>query len=391
MKEFILIKPGELILKGLNKKDFKKKLIKDIKTKINSFGSFEIKSSQSVISVEPLSLGVSTDNILDIFKNVFGVASVSKSVFCEKNVDDIKLTAKKYLASKLSTVKTFKVETKRADKFFPFNSYQISADVGEFLLNEFKNLKVDVHSPDLTVYVEIRDFGAYISTNPVKGIGGLPYGSCGKVLSLISGGIDSPVASFMIAKRGATVLMLHFISPPYTSDRALDKVRILIKKLNIYISKIKLHIVNITEIQEVTKKQCKEDFFTIIMRRFMMKIAENIALNNKCKAIVTGESLGQVASQTLGALLCTNAACNILPILRPLIGMDKDEIVTIARKINTFETSILPYEDCCTVFVPKHPKTRPLIDDILEEEKKLDIDELISRAINTLTVEEIRN
>ena len=388
MKEIILIKPGELMLKGLNKKDFEKKLIKDIKAKINGFGSVDVKSSQSVISVEPLNKEKPIDDLLDVLKNIFGIASISKFVFCKKNMDDIKKTAKEYLSASFYAIKTFKVETKRADKSFPLSSYEVSAEIGEFILNEFNNLTVNVHSPDLTVYVEIRNFGAYIGTNPVKGIGGLPSGSCGKVLSLISGGIDSPVASFMLAKRGATVMMLHFVSPPYTNERALDKVRTLTKKLNKYMSKIVLNIVSITEIQESIKKYCKEDLFTIIMRRFMMKIAEKIALNNNCKAIVTGESLGQVASQTLCALLCTNAACNILPILRPLIGMDKEEIVTIAKKINTFETSILPYEDCCTVFVPKHPKTKPVLDDVLEEEKKIDVDNLINKAVSTVTTEE---
>ena len=388
MKEIILIKPGELMLKGLNKKDFEKKLIKDIKAKINGFGSVDVKSSQSVISVEPLNKGKPIDDLLDVLKNIFGIASISKFVFCKKNMDDIKKTAKEYLSASFYDIKTFKVETKRADKSFPLSSYEVSAEIGEFILNEFKNLTVNVHSPDLTVYVEIRNFGVYIGTNPVKGIGGLPYGSCGKVLSLISGGIDSPVASFMLAKRGATVMMLHFVSPPYTNERALDKVRTLIKKLNRYMNKIVLNVVSITEIQESIKRYCKEDLFTIIMRRFMMKIAEKIALNNNCKAIVTGESLGQVASQTLCALLCTNDACNILPILRPLIGMDKEEIVTIAKKINTFETSILPYEDCCTVFVPKHPKTKPVLDDVLEEEKKIDVDNLINKAVSTVTTEE---
>ena len=349
MKEIILIKPGELMLKGLNKKDFEKKLIKDIKAKINGFGSVDVKSSQSVISVEPLNKEKPIDDLLDVLKNIFGIASISKFVFCKKNMDDIKKTAKEYLSANFDSIKTFKVETKRADKSFPLSSYEVSAEIGEFILNEFKNLTVNVHSPDLTVYVEIRNFGVYIGTNPVKGIGGLPYGSCGKVLSLISGGIDSPVASFMLAKRGATVMMLHFVSPPYTNERALDKVRTLTKKLNKYMSKIVLNIVSITEIQESIKEHCKEDLFTIIMRRFMMKIAEKIALENNCKAIVTGESLGQVASQTLCALLCTNAACNILPILRPLIGMDKEEIVTIAKKINIslvgfkFEVSLFTF------------------------------------------------
>lgn len=389
MQEVILVKPGELILKGLNKKNFEKKLLKNIKLKIEKFGSFEIKSSQSVISIKPLGIVTNTDDVVDALKNTFGIVSVVRSICCEKRIDSIKNAVKNYLNSRLKTVETFKVETKRADKSFPLSSYQLSAEIGEFLLNEFNNLKVDVHVPDLTIYIEVRDFGVYIHTNPVKGIGGLPCGSCGKVLSLISGGIDSPVASFMLAKRGASVIMLHFVSPPYTGPRALDKVKNLIKKLNKYTSIVKLYTANITEIQETIKKRCREEYFTIIMRRFMMKIAETIALNSGCKAIITGESLGQVASQTLGALLCTNAACDTLPVLRPLIGMDKDEIVNIARKIDTFETSILPYEDCCTVFVPKHPKTKPVLEDILKEEKKLDAENLINKSLENIIVDEI--
>lgn len=389
MQEVILVKPGELILKGLNKKNFEKKLLKNIKLKIEKFGNFEIKSSQSVISIKPLGIVTNTDDVVDALKNTFGIVSVVRSVWCEKRIDSIKNAVKNYLNSRLKTVETFKVETKRADKSFPLSSYQLSAEIGEFLLNEFNNLKVDVHVPDLTVYIEVRDFGVYVHATPVKGIGGLPYASCGKVLSLISGGIDSPVASFMLAKRGADVTMLHFVSPPYTGQRALDKVKSLIEKLNkYYMNKAKLCIANITQIQETIKKQCKEEFFTIIMRRFMMKIAENLALNNGCKAIATGESLGQVASQTLEALLCTNAACKILPVLRPLVGMDKDEIIDIAKKIDTFETSILPYEDCCTVFVPKHPKTKPNLEDILKEEEKLDAESLVNKSLENTFISE---
>ena len=384
MKEVIFVKIGELFLKGLNKKDFEKKLIKDIKLKISRFGDFNINIMQSVITIAPVMLLSTLDEVLDTVKDIFGISSVSKAYLCKKNIDDIKSLAKEYLKEQILSAKTFKVETKRADKSFPLGSYEVSAIVGEYLLGEFSNLTVDVHNPDLIIFVEIRENFVYIRGNAVKGIGGLPVSSCGKVLSLISGGIDSPVASFLMAKRGADVTALHFTSPPYTSQRATDKVISLIKKLNKYVVSIKLILVNVTPIQENIKKLCNKDYFTIILRRFMFKIAEKIALEHNCKALVTGESLGQVASQTLGALLCTNAACNNLPVLRPLIGMDKDDIINIAKKIDTFETSILPYEDCCTVFVPKHPRTRPRLEEILDEEKKIDSDNLIKSAIETL-------
>jgi len=384
MQEIILVKIGELFLKGLNKKDFEKKLIKDIKLKISKFGEFKVSVMQSVITITPVKLISDLDEALDTVKNVFGVSSVSKASLCEKNIDSIKYLAKGYLKEQLLGAKTFKVETKRADKSFPLGSYEVSAVVGEYLLGEFSNLTVDVHHPDLVICIEIRENFAYIRGNTVKGIGGLPAFSCGKVLSLISGGLDSPVASFLMAKRGAEIVALHFTSPPYTSQRATDKVITLLKKLNKYIVNIKLILVNLTPIQENIKKYCKEDYFTIILRRFMFKIAEKIALENHCKAIITGESLGQVASQTLGAICCTNESCKILPILRPLIGMDKEDIIKIAREIDTFETSTLPYEDCCTVFVPKHPRTRPRLEEILKEEKKLDLENLIKSAAENL-------
>lgn len=384
MQEVILVKIGELFLKGLNKREFEKKLIKDIKLKISKLGEFKVSIMQSVITVEPITLRATSDEVLDTVKSIFGITSVAKAVLCKKDINSVKLLTKKYLKDQIIRAKTFKVETKRADKSFPIGSYEVSAAIGEYILDEFSNITVDVHNPDLIIYIEIREDFVYIRGNAVKGIGGLPVSSCGKVLSLISGGIDSPVASFLMARRGAEIVALHFISPPYTSKRATDKVISLIKKLNKYIASIRLILVNVTPIQESIKRFCNKDYFTIILRRFMFKIAEKIALKHDCKAIITGESLGQVASQTLGALCCTNKACKELPVLRPLIGMDKDDIINIAKKIDTFETSILPYEDCCTVFVPKHPRTKPRLEDILDEEKKLNSDVLIEDAIETL-------
>ncbi len=381
MQEIILIKIGELFLKGANKKDFERKLIKNIKLKINEFGDFKVELSQSVITVTPVNLKTVLEDVLEAIGDVFGINSFSRAALCNKDIKSIKSCSKVYLKDQILKTRTFKVETNRADKSFPLSSYEISATLGEYLLNEFDHLKVDVHKPELTIYVEIRKSGAYIRGNPIKGVGGLPARSCGKVLSLISGGIDSPVSSFLMAKRGADVLALHFTSPPYTSKRAEDKVISLIKRLNRYLMSTRLIFINIAQIQEKIKKHCKEEYFTLIMRRFMMKIAEKIALENNCGAIVTGESLGQVASQTLNALICTNVACKHLPVLRPLIGMDKNDIIKIAEEIGTFSTSILPYEDCCTVFTPKHPKTKPSLEYVLEEENKLDCESLINTAI----------
>ncbi len=385
MQEIILIKIGELFLKGANKKDFERNLIKNLKLKISGFGDFKVELAQSVITVAPVSLKTSLDEVEQAIGDVFGISSFSRAALCNKNIESVRSCSKAYLKDQILKAETFKIETNRADKSFPLTSYEVSAIVGEYLLKEYDHLQVDVHEPDLTVYIEIRGSGAYIRGNPIKGMGGLPVRSCGRVLSLISGGIDSPVSSFLMAKRGADVLALHFISPPYTSKRAEDKVVSLVRKLNRYLVNIKLFLVNVTEIQENIKKCCKEEYFTLVLRRFMMKIAESVALENNCGAIVTGESLGQVASQTLNALICTNIACKHLPVLRPLIGMDKSDIIEIAEKIGTFKTSILPYEDCCTVFTPKHPKTKPVLEHVLLEENKLDCESLINAALDNMT------
>ena len=285
-------------------------------------------------------------------------------------------------------MRTFKVESKRSDKKFSLKSPEISAAVGERILEAFPHLSVDVHNPEITVTVEVRDFGAYVRGDSLSGAGGIPVGTGGRAAVLISGGIDSPVAAWMLAKRGVELIAIHFASPPYTSLRAEQKVELLLRKVAEFAGKITMITVPFTEIQEDIKKNCDEDFFTVIMRRFMMRISEIIAKRYRCKALITGESLGQVASQTMDAIICTNDVAK-MPIFRPLIGMDKDEIVEIARKIETFETSILPYEDCCTVFTPKHPRTKPVLSDIQKEESKINCENLIRSAIEAIKITEI--
>lgn len=380
MKEIILIKIGEIVLKGLNRKNFEDKLVKNIKRKISPFGEFEIKNQQSTISLIPKSDNIDFDKVSSEISKVFGIAAFSRAAICKKEMTAINQTAGEYLYKRLKNSKTFKVESKRADKKFLLTSPQISAEVGEYILEKFSNLTVDVHNPDVTLTVEIRDSFAYVRGESLPGAGGIPVGTGGKAAVLISGGIDSPVASFMMAKRGVNLLAIHFASPPYTSQRAEEKVKSLLEKVSSFANKIELVIVPFTKIQEEIKRNCPDELFTIIMRRFMMKISEIIAKKHQCRALITGESLGQVASQTIEAIACTDSATS-LPVFRPLIGMDKDEIVVISRKIETFDISILPYEDCCTVFTPKHPKTKPVISSVIEAENKLELESLISDAI----------
>lgn len=389
MKEIILIKIGEIVLKGLNKRSFEKTLINNIKYRIRKAGNFEIKNAQSTIYIIPSDDESDLDMAIEIVKKIFGIAKLSRCACVDKDIDKIKECAYNYLKDKLPYVSSFKVEAKRSDKLFPMKSPDICRELGGYLLERFKNLKVDVHNPEITVTVEIRDFGAYVRYDDIKGAGGIPVGTSGKAMVLISGGIDSPVASFMLAKRGLELNAIHFVSPPYTSERAEDKVKRLLEKVAEYSGRIKLFIVPFTEIQESIKDNCKEELFTIIMRRFMMKISSSIAKREECKALITGESLGQVASQTLLALGCTDEASDMI-IFRPLIGMDKDEIVTISRKIDTFDISIEPYEDCCTVFTPKHPRTKPSLKFVKIEEAKLNMDELIDKAIENTRVEIIK-
>ena len=380
MKEILLLKLGELVLKGLNRSQFEKRLMKNLGWRIRKFGEFKIYCMQSTIYVEPQTDDCDMDAVMDAATKVFGVVNIARAAECEKDVAKIIEVAKEYLADILGSARTFKVEAKRSDKSFPLKSPEICFEVGGSLHDAFENLEVDVRNPEVLVKVEIRDRAAYIHANPTPGAGGLPVGINGRAAILLSGGIDSPVAAYMMAKRGVELFGIHFFSYPYTSERAKEKVIELARLVGVYAGNIKIAMVPFTKIQEEIRAHCKEDYFTLIMRRFMMQIAEKLAVSNGCGSLITGESLGQVASQTMEALGVTENGIE-LPVLRPVIGMDKEEIVNIARKINTFETSILPYEDCCTVFTPKHPRTKPKLEYILDEEKKLPFAELVDEAI----------
>ena len=381
MDEIILLKLGELVLKGLNRRSFEDKLIANAQRRLRPFGRFKVYSKQSTLYVEPLSDDCDLDGAYESMKHLFGVVGLSRARACAKDKDAMLRTAQAYLGDRLSAAKTFKVESKRADKSFPMTSIQLSQYVGGELDELYPNLKVDVHHPELTVNLEVRDYAAYVHADPEPGAGGLPVGINGRAVSLLSGGIDSPVASWMIAKRGVALEMVHFFSYPYTSEEAKQKVLDLAKLLTPWCGRLMVHVVPFTAIQEELRRKCPEELFTILMRRFMMRIAQAVAERTKSGAIVTGECLGQVASQTMEAMACTSAVCG-LPILRPVVGMDKEEIVTIARKINTYDTSILPYEDCCTVFTPRHPRLRPLPGEVAEAEKLLDIDAMVRDAVD---------
>jgi len=384
MKEVLLIKNGELALKGLNRGTFEDILVKNIKRRLlASVGKFQFTKSQSTIVAEAKDEDADFEKAVEVLSKVFGIAAFSRAAVCEKDFESIKDTALEYLGDDLRQAKTFKVNAKRSDKRFPMTSPEICREVGAHLLRNIHSLSVDVHNPDITVTVEVRDNNVFIHGNQIKGAGGMPVGSAGRVALLISGGIDSPVAGWMMAKRGLQLDAIHFAAPPYTSKKAEMKVHDLASIVAKYSGRINFAVVNFTEIQETIKEKCPEELFTIIMRRLMMKIAVRLAEKDGCGALVTGESLGQVASQTLGAIACTDAAVN-MPVFRPLIGMDKDEIITISRKIGAFETSILPYEDCCTVFTPKHPRTRPTVELIEKAESTVDFSEMIDRAVETV-------
>ena len=381
MNEIILLKLGEMVLKGLNRRSFEDKLQANIHRRLWPYGQFKVYTRQSTTYVEPKNDECDVEGAFETLKKVFGIVGLSLARPCEKDKDAIVAACHQFLDDKLSAARTFKVESKRADKSFPLNSIQLSQYVGGELDELYPDLHVDVHHPELTVYVEIRDFAAYVHADPEPGAGGLPVGMGGRALSLLSGGIDSPVASWMIAKRGVVVDMIHYYSYPYTSPEAKEKVLDLARLLVPYTGKTCVHVVPFTKIQEELRRSCPEELFTILMRRFMMRIACAVAEKNGIQALVTGESVGQVASQTLDAMACTNAVCTV-PVLRPVVGMDKEEIVRIARRIGTFDTSILPYEDCCTVFTPKHPKTKPHLEDLVEAEKALDVDALVAEAVD---------
>ena len=388
MKEIILIKNGELALKGLNRSTFEDILIKNIRRRIKPLGEFEYRKEQSTVTVIPMDDYIDMDEVSERIGNVFGIAAYSRALQVEKDMTEILSNAPDYLAEQLKTAKTFKVEGKRSDKKFPLTSPQISAEVGGAILSKFPHLKVDVRNPDILVTIEIREKFAFIRGNQTKGAGGMPTGTAGKSAILISGGIDSPVAAYMMAKRGLSLTAIHFASPPYTSPQAEEKVHNLLRKVSKYSGNICLFTVGFTEIQEAIRDNCPEDLFTLIMRRFMMRISQRIAEKEDCKALITGESLGQVASQTLNALACTDDVVS-MPVFRPLIGLDKEEIIKVSRKIDTFDISIEPYEDCCTVFTPKHPKTKPQISVLENAEKALDIEALIERAIENTTIKNI--
>ncbi|MEG2000518.1 MAG: tRNA uracil 4-sulfurtransferase ThiI [Evtepia sp.] len=378
--EILLLKMGELVLKGLNRRGFEEKLMGNAIKRLRPFGNFRVYSRQSTTYIEPLDQTCDLDGAYTAMQKLFGVAGLSRAKACEKDADVMLETAKTYLYDALMSAHTFKVESRRADKSFPMSSIQLSQYVGGELDDAFPHLKVDVHHPDVTVQLEVRDFSAYVHANPVPGAGGLPTGMGGRAVSLLSGGIDSPVASWMMAKRGVSLELVHFFSYPYTSLEAKEKVLDLAKLLTPWCGRLTVHIVPFTEIQEELRRTCPEDLFTLLMRRFMMKISEVVAKNTNAHSLITGESLGQVASQTMDAMHVTGSVCTI-PILRPLIGMDKEEIVQIARRIGTFETSILPYEDCCTVFTPKHPRIHPKMEEITIAEAELDAEGLIERAV----------
>lgn len=380
MKEVILVKYGEMALKGLNKGSFEDVLFKQIKYRLRPLGRFGYSAAQSTIYIEPQEDSIRMEEVITRLQKVFGIATICRACVCEKEFGDIQAKAIEYLRETLEDADTFKVEAKRADKSFPMKSPEICRELGGALCDAFPELGVDVHEPEVTVMVDIRDTHAYVYAGKLRGAGGLPLGSSGRAMLLLSGGIDSPVAGYMMAKRGVKCSCIHFVSPPYTSDRARLKVEQLCEKMTDYCGDMKFYCVPFTEIQEELKRRCPEEYFTILMRRLMMLIAQEIAKQDECLALITGESVGQVASQTMQAMVCTDAVCRI-PVFRPCIGMDKTEIIEIARKIDTFDISIQPYEDCCTVFTPRHPKIRPQLELIEQAQEKGQFEDMIRRAV----------
>ncbi len=383
IKEILLCKYGEIVLKGANRKYFEDMLCREMKKRAKAYGNFNIYRAQSTIYIEPADESADLDGMFTAASKVFGIVAIARAAVCEKDMTAIADTVRSYIPSFLEGKRTFKVEAKRSDKTFSLDSMEISREIGGVVLEACPRIKVDVHHPDIVVKVEIREFGAYVSAGQFKGAGGMPVGTNGKGLLLLSGGIDSPVAGYMMAKRGVRLDAIHFESFPYTSERAREKVLELASIVAEYSGDIFVHVVSLTHIQEELVKACDEDYFTLLLRRYMMTIAERVAREKECLALITGESLGQVASQTIQALGVTDNAVN-MPVFRPCIGMDKEEIISIARKIGTFETSIQPYEDCCTVFTPKHPRTKPELEKVLKEENKLDFSALVDEAMQSL-------
>lgn len=389
MKEIILCKYGEIVLKGANRGYFEDMLCKTLRRRAAAYGNFTVRRSQSTIVIEPQDDFADLDGMFTAASRVFGIVALDRAVVCEKNMDAIRETAKQYVPQFLEGKRTFKVEGKRSDKRFPLDSIQIAREVGGAILSAYPRIKVDVHNPDVTVRVEIRETSAFVHAGQCPGAGGLPVGSAGNGMLLLSGGIDSPVAGWMMAKRGVRLEAIHFESFPYTSERARQKVLDLAAIVAGWVGDINVHIVSLTHIQEELAKNCTEDYFTLLLRRYMMTIADRVARQRGCGALITGESLGQVASQTMQAIGVTDAVTTI-PVLRPCIGLDKEEIIRISRRVGTFETSILPFEDCCTVFTPRHPKTRPELEKVIAEEQKVDFDALVEEALGTLNTVHIR-
>ena len=380
MNEIFLMKLGEIVLKGANKRQFENKLRQNVRRRMKPYGNFDVYIMQSTVYVQPLDEEADVEGAWDACHSIFGVVSLCRCRPCEKNLEAIFNAIEEYLGDELDCAKSFKVESKRSDKAFPMTSIAISQDIGGRLAEAHPHVEVDVHHPDYTVYVEVRDLAAYVHGPAKPGAGGLPTGVGGRAMCLLSGGIDSPVAAYMIAKRGVEIECVHFFSYPYTSQLAKDKVLELARLVTKYSGRMTVNVVSFTQIQEAIRDNCPEEFFTLIMRRFMMEISQRIAKGDGCGALITGENLGQVASQTMEAMAVTGAVVDI-PIFMPLVGMDKEEIVTIARKIGTLETSILPYEDCCTVFTPKHPKTKPTLAQLINAEKNLDREALMERVL----------
>jgi len=383
-----IVRCGEVALKGQNKPYFERMLVQRVKKVLKEFEGVKVERADGLIFVRtPLELP--REDVLKMVGRVFGVDSISpakeiviEGMTAEDALSEIGEVAVEVMMDLIErkNIKTFKIEGKRADKMFPIESPQIARRIGASVLKGCKVLKVDVHNPQAQLFVNVRRNYAYVYEQKINAFGGLPLGTNGRGLVLLSGGIDSPVATFMMAHRGMLVDAVHFHSYPYTSDRAFEKVKDLAQILTMYCGRIRIHSINLLPIQEQIVKNCPEDETTILVRRFMMKIAERVAKANDCMMLITGENLGQVASQTAEALVVTDASVS-LPVMRPLIAMDKTQIMDIAREIGTYETSILPFEDCCTVFLPKHPVTKPRLERILESESKLDCEALIEAAL----------
>lgn len=379
MKKLLIKFSSEISLKGLNRKNFEDALLKNIRERIGR--EYKVEKDYGRMYIDTCS-----DEVINKLCKLFGIISVAEADVVEKDIQKIAATAIEQL-KKAQGISTFKVHTKRADKKFPMNSMEISSAVGAEILKGMPGIKVDVHNPDITVHVEMRD-EAFVYSSEIKGIGGMPYRTSGKGVLLLSGGIDSPVAGYSIAKRGLEIIAVYYHSHPYTSERAKQKVIDLARKLCEYTGHMKLYVVPFTKIQMDIIEKCREDELTIIMRRFMMRIAQNIAQKEGALSIVTGESLGQVASQTLESIYVTDKTIS-MPVFRPLIGMDKVDIMDRAKEIGTYDISILPYEDCCTIFVPKHPKTKPRLLDIERSEELLAVDELVADAISGAEIIEL--